>query len=168
MAVAAICILGLQGATNSGAFAAVQATYYVSPSGDDANAGPLPVLRFYRDNLKNNLKNMDGIFSMVRRAKTFSVRGFHGNITLEKPPGKGARAMADRDEINRQEYSTMSNWCGPLYASRKDSRIVVPKRKGLPGITVNFAKPLGIMIHVVIIVILTTAVVSGYCALFGR
>ena len=76
--------------------------------------------------------------------------------------------MADRDEINRQEYSNRSNWHGPLYASRKDSRIVVPKRKGLPGITVNFAKPLGIMIHVVIIVVLTTAVVSGYCALFGR
>jgi uncharacterized membrane protein len=76
--------------------------------------------------------------------------------------------MADRDEINRQEYSAMSNWHGPLYASRKDSRIVVPKRKGLPGVTVNFAKPLGIMIHVVIIVVLTTAVVVGYGALFGR
>jgi len=75
--------------------------------------------------------------------------------------------MADRDEINRREYSTMLNWHGPLYASRKDSRIVVPKRKGLPGVTVNFAKPLGIMIHVVIIIVLTTAVVLGYSALFG-
>jgi uncharacterized membrane protein len=76
--------------------------------------------------------------------------------------------MPDREEINRQEYSNISNWHGPLYASHKDSRIVVPKRKGLPGYTVNFAKPLGIMIHVVIIVILTTAVVSGYNVFFGR
>jgi uncharacterized membrane protein len=97
-----------------------------------------------------------------------SARSLYGNITQYLPPPKGACAMADRDEINRQEYSNMSNWHGPLYASRKDSRIVVPKKKGLPGYTVNFAKPLGIMIHVVIIVVLTAAVVTGYSVFFGR
>ena len=71
--------------------------------------------------------------------------------------------MDSRDEINKLEYVNPSNWHGPLYASRRDSRIVVPKRKGLRGYTVNFAKPLGIMIHVVIIVVLTAAVVFGYC-----
>jgi len=71
--------------------------------------------------------------------------------------------MDSRDEINKLEYVNPSNWHGLLYASRRDSRIVVPKRKGLRGYTVNFAKPLGIMIHVVIIALLTTAVVYGYC-----
>jgi len=75
--------------------------------------------------------------------------------------------MATRDEINKQEYANPSNWHYVLYASRKDSRIVVPKRKGLPGYTVNFAKPLGIMIHVFIIAVLTAAVVLGYCAFTG-
>jgi len=65
--------------------------------------------------------------------------------------------MDSRDEINRQEYANPSNWHYVLYASRRDSRIVVPKRKGLRGYTVNFAKPLGIMIHVFIIAVLTAA-----------
>ena len=71
--------------------------------------------------------------------------------------------MDSRDEINKLEYANPSNWHCSLYASRRDSRIVVPKRKGVRGYTVNFAKPLGIMIHVVIIVVLTAAVVFGYC-----
>jgi uncharacterized membrane protein len=75
--------------------------------------------------------------------------------------------MDPRDEINREEYANPSNWHGPLYASRKDSRIVVPKRKGLPGYTVNFARPLGVMIHVTIIAVLTVAAVLGYCAFAG-
>ena len=75
--------------------------------------------------------------------------------------------MTSRDEINSQEYANPKNWHYTLYASREDSRIVVPKRKGFPGYTVNFAKPLGIMIHVVIIAVLTTAFVFGYCAFMG-
>ena len=75
--------------------------------------------------------------------------------------------MEPRDEINKQEYADPSNWHGVLYASRKDSRIVVPKRKGLPGVTVNFAKPLGIMIHVINVVVLTAAVVYVYCRFIG-
>lgn len=72
-------------------------------------------------------------------------------------------AMDTRDEINKQEYADRSNWHGVLYASRRDSRIVVPKRTGLKGITVNYAKPLGIMIHVINIIVLTAVVVFVYC-----
>jgi uncharacterized membrane protein len=75
--------------------------------------------------------------------------------------------MDSHDEVNRQEYGNLSNWHGPLYASRRDSRIVVPKRKGLPGITVNFAKPSGILIHVFNIAVLTAAVVYLYCTIKG-
>jgi uncharacterized membrane protein len=72
--------------------------------------------------------------------------------------------MDTRDEVNRQEYANPANWHYVLYASRRDSRILVPKRKGLPGYTVNFAKPLGILVHVLIIGVLTAAVTLGYCA----
>jgi uncharacterized membrane protein len=72
--------------------------------------------------------------------------------------------MPTRDEINNREYADPANWHYTLYASKKDSRIVVPKRTGLHGITVNFAKPMGILIHVFNIVVLSAAVVYGYCA----
>jgi uncharacterized membrane protein len=76
--------------------------------------------------------------------------------------------MASRDEINKKEYGNPANWhFSMIYASKKDSRIVVPKRKGFRGVTVNFAKPLGIMIHVINIVVLTILVVWGYCTFFS-
>jgi uncharacterized membrane protein len=75
--------------------------------------------------------------------------------------------METRDGINQQEYTNPSNWHGMLYASRKDSRIVVPKRTGIKGMTVNFAKPLGIMIHVVNVIVLTAVVVFVYCKFIG-
>lgn len=71
--------------------------------------------------------------------------------------------MSTQDEINKQEYANPSNWHYTLYASKKDSRIVVPKKTGFHGVTVNFAKPLGILIHVFNIAILTAAVVYVYC-----
>ena len=70
--------------------------------------------------------------------------------------------MSSQDEINKAEYDNQANWHGPLYASKKDSRIVVPKKRGLRGVTVNFAKPAGIMIHVINIIVLTIAVVWCY------
>ena len=76
--------------------------------------------------------------------------------------------MPPRDEINGREYADPSNWHYSLYASKKDSRIVVPKRSGLRGVTVNFARPLGIMIHVVNIAVLTTAVVYVFCTFFCK
>ena len=80
---------------------------------------------------------------------------------------QGACIMEPRDEINRQEYGNPSNWHGMLYASRRDSRIVVPKRTGIKGMTVNFAKPSGILIHVFNIAVLTAAVVYLYCTIKG-
>jgi uncharacterized membrane protein len=76
--------------------------------------------------------------------------------------------MASHDEINRQEYANPENWHFTLYASRKDSRIVVPKKNGFHGYTVNFAKTLGIMIHIAIIAVLTSATVFGYCTFMGK
>jgi uncharacterized membrane protein len=71
--------------------------------------------------------------------------------------------MPTQDEINGLQYADPANWHHTLYASKKDSRIVVPKRTGLHGVTVNFAKPLGILIHVFNIAVLTGAVVYVYC-----
>jgi uncharacterized membrane protein len=76
--------------------------------------------------------------------------------------------MDSREETNRQEYENLSNWHGPLYASRKDSRILVLKRKGLRGYTVNFAKPAGIMIHVINVTVLTAVVVWVYGTFFCK
>jgi uncharacterized membrane protein len=76
--------------------------------------------------------------------------------------------MTSQAETNAAEYSNLKNWHGPLYASRTDSRIVVPKKSGLRGYTVNFAKPLGIGIHVLNIIILTMIVVMIYAKFFAR
>jgi uncharacterized membrane protein len=76
--------------------------------------------------------------------------------------------MPTQKEINDQEYANPANWRYSLYASKKDSRIVVPKRKGFKGYTVNFAKPAGILIHVCNIAILTAAVVYVYSRFIGN
>ena len=76
--------------------------------------------------------------------------------------------MASQADINTQEYSDPKNWHGPLYASRRDSRIVVPKKSGFHGYTVNFAKPLGICIHVVNVIVLTAIVVFVYIHFFAK
>jgi len=76
--------------------------------------------------------------------------------------------MSDRDETNRLEYENPANWHFSLYASKKDSRIVVPKRKGFHGVTVNFAKPAGIMIHVFNVAWLTAAVLYIYSRFFCK
>jgi uncharacterized membrane protein len=73
--------------------------------------------------------------------------------------------MTPQPDINSQEYADPKNWHGPLYASRRDSRIVVPKKKGM-GVTVNFAKPLGIGIHLLNIIVLTAIVVLVYAKFF--
>ncbi len=76
--------------------------------------------------------------------------------------------MASQADINAQEYKDLKNWHGPLYASRRDSRIVVPKKRGFRGYTVNFAKPLGICIHVVNVIVLTAIVVLVYAKFFAQ
>jgi uncharacterized membrane protein len=74
--------------------------------------------------------------------------------------------MASQTDINTWEYADPKNWHGPLYASRRDSRIVVPKKSGKYGYTVNFARPLGIGIHVMNIIVLTVIVVMVYAKFF--
>lgn len=76
--------------------------------------------------------------------------------------------MPIQSEINAYEYANPANWHYSLYASKKDSRIVVPKRKGFKGYTVNFAKPAGLLIHVFNIAILTAAVVYMYSRFIGN
>jgi uncharacterized membrane protein len=72
--------------------------------------------------------------------------------------------MTTQSETNDLEYANLANWhLKMIYASRKDSRIVVPKKSGFKGMTVNFAKPAGIMIHVFNVALLTMAVVYVYC-----
>ena len=76
--------------------------------------------------------------------------------------------MNPRDEINNEEYANPANWHFTLYASKKDSRIVVPSRGCRRVKTVNFAKPLGIMIHVLNVVVLTVIVVLIYARFFAH
>jgi hypothetical protein len=77
MAVAAVCILGLQGATFSGAAAATQATYYVSPSGSDANAGtlaaPFRTIKKACDMVQTIHTNMTGDIVVCLRCGTYAI-----------------------------------------------------------------------------------------------
>ena len=58
----------------------------------------------------------------------------------------------NQSEINQTEWEKIENWGGPkwgaVYFSKKDSRIIVPKRlKGL-GWTVNIAHTKGVLLFV--------------------
>jgi uncharacterized membrane protein len=76
--------------------------------------------------------------------------------------------MNPQEEINSSEYANPDNWHYTLYASKKDSRIVVPSRNRHRVKTVNFAKPLGIMIHVLNVIIFTVLVVVMYARFFAK
>jgi len=77
IAEAAICILGLQGATISGAAAATQATYYVSPSGNDAGAGtlaaPFRTIKKACDVVQTIHTNMTGDIVVCLRCGTYAI-----------------------------------------------------------------------------------------------
>jgi uncharacterized membrane protein len=50
-------------------------------------------------------------------------------------------------EIDEAEWQNSAKWHGGwlgLYYSRRDSRAFVPKRRQAMGVTINFAKPLGV------------------------
>jgi len=76
--------------------------------------------------------------------------------------------MNPQEEINSNEYADPSNWHFTLYASKKDSRIVVPSRGRRKVKTVSFAKPAGIMIHVFNVIVLTVLVVAIYARFFAK
>ena len=81
---------------------------------------------------------------------------------------KGVLIMNPQEEINNSEYANPANWHYSLYASKKDSRIVVLSRGRSKVRTVNFAKPLGIMIHVFNTLVLTVLVVLFYARYFAK
>ena len=76
--------------------------------------------------------------------------------------------LDDQNAINAEEYADPKNWHYVLYASRRDSLIVVPKKNRRFGYTVNFAKPLGIMIHIINILVGTAIVFFIYLRFFAR
>ena len=76
-ALAAICIIGLQGRNISDAAAAVQATYYLSPSGSDANAGtldaPFQSIKKACDEVQKINKNMTGDIIVYLRGGIYTI-----------------------------------------------------------------------------------------------
>ena len=77
MSMAAACVIGLPGAAISGATAATQATYYVSPSGDDANIGilaaPFRTMTKARDIVQTVNKNMIGDIIVYLRGGMYAI-----------------------------------------------------------------------------------------------
>jgi uncharacterized membrane protein len=59
-------------------------------------------------------------------------------------------------EINEAEWHDPRNWHGGwlgLYRSARDTRTFVPKRQPWMGVTVNFARPAGLMVVLLILAI---------------
>jgi uncharacterized membrane protein len=58
----------------------------------------------------------------------------------------------NQQETNEAEWRNAENWRLGLYSSRKDSRVIVPKRiRGL-GWTVNFGRPAGVALLLAILI----------------
>lgn len=58
-------------------------------------------------------------------------------------------------EIDDAEWNNPANWHGGpmgIYYSRVDSRAFVPKRNPMFGVTINFARPLGVAFLVGVLV----------------
>ena len=53
--------------------------------------------------------------------------------------------MEEQDQINEQEWENLDNWTLPVgfYFSKKDSRVMVPKRAKWMGWTFNLGQPAG-------------------------
>jgi uncharacterized membrane protein len=62
-----------------------------------------------------------------------------------------------QDDINRSEYENPANWSLLTYSSTKDSRIFVPKRRGV-GVTMNFGHKKGKVSFIVILALLALPV----------
>ena len=56
---------------------------------------------------------------------------------------------ASREEQNDREWANPENWGGPvwcsIYFSKRDSRVLVPKRRGWGGWTFNLARTAGVL-----------------------
>ena len=55
-----------------------------------------------------------------------------------------------QEDINQAEWNDPKNWATLAYYSRKDSRMIVPKRRGF-GVTVNFGNKNGVVLFVALL-----------------
>ena len=58
----------------------------------------------------------------------------------------------NQDDINQGEWQNPSNWSTMTYRSRVDSRIIVPKRRGI-GWTINFGNKKGTVVFFALLVV---------------
>ena len=65
----------------------------------------------------------------------------------------------NQDDINKSEWSNPKNWSALIYHSRKDSRMIVPKRTRL-GWTVNVGNKNGVMLLVALLALSVAIVVA--------
>ncbi len=75
--------------------------------------------------------------------------------------GRGAPTSSDdldEEELRRRDSS---NWIGPFYRNAEDPNLFVPKRSGI-GTTVNVARPLGVVIVAVPIVLAIVLLVFNH------
>jgi serine/threonine protein kinase len=74
-----------------------------------------------------------------------------------------------RDTINEAEWNNPQNWKSWCYISKRDSRILVPRRIRWMGWTLNFGNPYGVLAMLAIFVILLVAsIASKPMGLFTR
>jgi uncharacterized membrane protein len=73
-----------------------------------------------------------------------------------------------QDDINEMEWRNPSNWTwrGPLglYASKRDTRLIVPKATPMMGWTLNFAHPGWIYVVAAIVVLPLIFVLAQHVA----
>ena len=66
--------------------------------------------------------------------------------TISRP--KSGEAAMNQHDVNRAEWENPENWSGPrafaVYFSKRDSRVIVPKRLPWMGWTVNLAQTTGV------------------------
>lgn len=58
-----------------------------------------------------------------------------------------------QDEINQREWENPANWSVLTYSSPRDSRVFVPKRRGV-GVTMNFGHKNGRISFLVVLALL--------------
>jgi len=66
---------------------------------------------------------------------------------------------------NETEWSNPENWPGGVYRSRIDTRMIVPKRRGI-GVTINFGHRKAVLLSVALLAI--PLVVITLVFLFGK
>jgi len=73
----------------------------------------------------------------------------------------------NQDELNQSEWNNLDNWSLGIYRSRKDTRIWVPKRRGI-GWTINLGRKGGIVWMVALILMPVLIAVAVNLAFYLR